>query len=281
MSRQQSQLQNEMEIVKSIRKLTPEERRKECRREMFRELREMEMERRRAALEGLQTCRREKEERDKETERLNRQKERIEEERRQEAKQRDESRANEQKALEKQKQDQLKKERLHWKKVMMVEEEPNTGPRFTLSDLKKEQQWRSDEAELCRLRKVDNEASFKCLTSELKGQEQSKRKTLCNNWVGEQSTDSETDDEKLPPNGSTHTPSTEKASPDFEATPKSTESLLSLQKKQSFGLCFEKYWDQVERRRRREARRLKAEERYAKWAAFKERRQRLLSEQVH
>ncbi|XP_045906734.1 calponin homology domain-containing protein DDB_G0272472-like isoform X1 [Micropterus dolomieu] len=221
--RQQIQLQNEMEIVKSIRKLTLEERRKELRREMFSELKEMDMERRtRADLEVLQGCRREKEDREKKTEGLKRQNEEIDEEtRRQGAKQREEevNRAHEQKALEKQKQDQLKKERLRWKKVMMVvEEEPISRPSFALSDLEKEQQRRCEEAELC-------------LTSELKGQEQRNRKTLFNNWVGEQGTESETDEEKLHSHGYTHPPSTEKASPVSESVylisrPKSSEEKL-------------------------------------------------------
>ncbi|XP_031167845.1 vicilin-like seed storage protein At2g18540 isoform X2 [Sander lucioperca] len=214
MSRQQSQLENEMEIVKSFRKLTPEERRKELRRDIFRELRNMEMERReRAALTALQRQMREKEEKDKETERLQSQKKRYEEERRRpEAKQREEEkrRENEQKALEKQKQEQLKKARLEWKKVMMVDEEPITRPRFAPSDLKKEQR-RCGEAQ----RRVEDESSFKSLTSKLKGQEQSKRKTLFNNWVGEPTETNRSSTQTAPP------PSTEITSLKSETTPRS------------------------------------------------------------
>lgn len=54
-----------MELVKSISKLSPEERRRELRKAMFRVMGEMEMERKaRAALEELQRRRREKEERE-------------------------------------------------------------------------------------------------------------------------------------------------------------------------------------------------------------------------
>lgn len=200
-----------MEIVKSFRKLTPEERRKELKRDIFRELRNMEMERRsRAALSALQRPMREKEEKDKETERLQSQKKRYEEERRrQEAKQREEEkkRANEQRALEKQQQEQLKKARLEWKKVMMVDVEPITTPRFTPSDLKKERR-RCGKAE----RRVEDEASFKSLTSELKGQEQSKRKTLSNNWVGEPIDTNRSSTQTAPP------PSTEIISLKSEST---------------------------------------------------------------
>ena len=188
-----------MEIVENTRKLTPEERRRELRLETFRQLREMEMERKaRADLEELQRIREEKEERDKETETLRRQRERVEQERRmQEAKQKEEQerRANQEKAPETQKEVQLKKEKIQWEKLMMVQKEPVTRPRYTISDLKKEQQRRREEAELCPMPRVEDKASSKCLMSEVKSLEQSRRKTLNNNWVGEQ--------EKLHPNDST------------------------------------------------------------------------------
>lgn len=203
----QSQLQTE--IVKGNRELTPEERRMDLRREMFRELREMEMERReRASLEVLQKCQKE---RDEETERRRRQREEHEEERRrQEAKHKEEEerRADEQTALERQKQNQLKIEKLQWKKVMMVGEEPVTRPKFSLSDLEKEQQRRSKEAERSYLQKVKDKASFKCQTCELQGNDQSKRATL-----REQKTDCETVEKELHPHDYTHPPSTLKASP--------------------------------------------------------------------
>ncbi|XP_032381966.1 trichohyalin-like [Etheostoma spectabile] len=214
MSRQQSQLQNEMEIVKSLRKWTPEERRKE----LVRELRNIEMERRARA---LQRDMREKEEKDKETERLQSQKQRYEEERRrQEIKQMEEEkrRVNEQKALEKQKQVQLKKARLEWKKVMMVDEEPITLPGLTLSDLKREQR-RCRQAE----QRVEDKASFKSLTSELKGQEKSKRKTLFNNWVGEPSETNRSSTQTVPP------PSTEIPSLESKTIPKSRRRVKATQ----------------------------------------------------
>lgn len=171
-----------MEIVKSTKKLSPEERRRELRREMFRELRELEMERRaRVALEELQRSNREKEESKKEAERLKKENKRAEEERRRlEAKQRKEEkrRAEEQMALEKQKQEQLQKEKLQWKRVMMVEEVPIIAPTFTQSDLRREQQRRHDEAEQREAVTVD----IKCLDSEVKSWEQNKQKILINNW---------------------------------------------------------------------------------------------------
>ncbi|XP_067454244.1 golgin subfamily A member 6-like protein 22 [Thunnus thynnus] len=113
MSRYQIQLKTE--IVKGIRELTPEERRKELRREMFRELREMEMERRkRASLEVLQKCKNEREERDRETERWRRQKEKHEEERRrQEAKHREEEERRMQEAKHREKEERRMQEAKH------------------------------------------------------------------------------------------------------------------------------------------------------------------------
>lgn len=65
---------------KCISKLTPNERKRGLRKEMFRKVREMEMERQiRTVLEELQQHRTEKEGRCKETEKLQRQKGRTEE----------------------------------------------------------------------------------------------------------------------------------------------------------------------------------------------------------
>lgn len=67
--------------------------------------------------------------------------------------------------------------------------------------------------------KVDEESSFQRLTSEQKGQEQRRRKTLYNNWVGEPRTGSE-----LHPDGFIHH-STEKSSQECRGI-----SLLLFQK---------------------------------------------------
>ncbi|XP_071330303.1 uncharacterized protein [Trachinotus anak] len=247
MVRNQSQLHAEMEITESISNLTPEERMRHLREKMFRELREIEMERRtRAAQQELERCRREKEERDKEIERMRRLRETVEEERRrQEANQREEAkrRAND----EKQKLEELKNERLRWKKVMMVKEEPITRPRFTLSDLKKEQQRRREEAQ-------EAETSLKSLTSEVRSEEQSKRKTLINNWVGEQETHSVTVQEEIHPTDCTLQPTAERTSLKSETTSKSSRALHWLQKRLKSGL-FVKKQDDMERKR--EACRLK------------------------
>lgn len=178
-----------MEIVKCFHKLTPEERRKELRKETFRQLKDMEMKRReRVAEEEADRRRKEKEDREKESERLERQKERNEgERRRQEVKQREEDvrTANELKTLEKFHLEQMKEWRL-----LMGKKEKISSPRLTQRDVKTEQQRREKD---------------RCEISELK------RKTLRNNWVGEQKTDWDT--VKNPhPSESTHPPSTGKTS---------------------------------------------------------------------
>ncbi|XP_056249310.1 uncharacterized protein LOC130180044 [Seriola aureovittata] len=159
----ESQLLTEMEVLTNIRKMTSEERRKHFREEMYRELRELEEERRaRVALEELERRRREKE---KETERVNSLREQVEERKRRQKRRR--------------------------RNVLMAEE-PITRPRFTLSDLKEVQQRRREEAEAAQ-------RSLKSPTSEVRSQEQSGRKPLINNWVGEQ-----TPEEELHPTDSTH-----------------------------------------------------------------------------
>lgn len=132
----------------------------------------MEMVRReRVALEAEEKCRREREEREEQ-----------------------EKRANEQKALEEAKQQQLKQERLQWQKVMLVEQ-PLKRPRYSISALKEEQQRRRrEELELCSVPEVG--AKPKLPTSNKKAEQQVKKTTLYNNWVGEPVK------EKLHPNSS-------------------------------------------------------------------------------
>ncbi|GAA6226529.1 trichohyalin-like [Lates japonicus] len=227
MSRQQSRFQAEMEIVKRTRKLSPEERRRELRREMFRELRELEIERRaRVALEELQRSKREKEESKKEAERLKKEWRRLEAKQRKEEKRR----AEEQMALEKQKQEQLQKEKLQWKRVMMVEEVPIIAPTFTQNDLKREQQRRHDEAEQREAVTVD----IKCLDSEVKSWEQNKQKILINNWV----------EDELHSIDSARCPSVFK----FLKTQKSPKPLQWVRKRVRFGHGSEKKQADMEKR---------------------------------
>ncbi|XP_060890977.1 golgin subfamily A member 6-like protein 22 [Labrus mixtus] len=274
-SKQPSQLHSEMEKVRNLWKLSEGERRKELQKETFRELREMEMERQaRADQEAVEKRRREQEERDKAAERLRREKERLQEERRrQEAKRREEEKAaaGEVKALEEQRKHQLEQERRHWLTVMKVEEKPITGSRFMVRDLKEEQQSRYREAELCRLRKEEDRARSKCL---LKAQQ--RRQIQFNNWAGNQRAGGEPDETDLHPNGRTNTPPSERVGLECEKTPRSSESLLWQKVKLGLGPLLEKYRDELERKR--EARRLKAEEQYSKWTASKE-RQHFLSKQ--
>lgn len=119
----------EMELVKSFMKLSPEERKREIRRRLYEELRAVEKERRERAKEKL---RMERVEREQLEERVRIQREMyLEVKRMHEAKQRAEERkANEPKALQKNEDEELKKERLHWKKVVQVEEEPRERPRY-------------------------------------------------------------------------------------------------------------------------------------------------------
>ncbi|TKS74157.1 hypothetical protein D9C73_008238 [Collichthys lucidus] len=90
--------------------------------------------------------------------------------------------------------------------------------------------------------KVDEGSSFQCLTSEQKGQEQRRRKTLYNNWVGEPRADSE-----LHPDDFTHHSSTEKPSQQSRAEPKFLQDKLKVRQ------WFEKFC------LRKETRKLKAE----------------------
>ncbi|XP_040009602.1 GRB10-interacting GYF protein 2-like [Xiphias gladius] len=230
----------------------------------------MEMERRkREDLEELQRRRRENEEREREAERLEMQKERAEEERKmQEAEQRaeEEKRANEQMALEMQ---HLFKERLQCNQVMAVQKYLVTRPRYTIGDLRAEQQRRREEAEL--------KANFKCLASSGKSHEQSRRETLINNWVGQEKTDCETLQEDFRPTDSTRCPTAENASlKSKKATSKSSKLLTWLQKSLKSGLSSDKKQDRMERMR--EASRLR--ERYREQLASKDRCCSRLSEQI-
>ncbi|XP_034541621.1 vicilin-like seed storage protein At2g18540 [Notolabrus celidotus] len=157
---QNSSLIAQMELVKSFMKLTPEERKKEVRRRMYEELRAVEMERRERAMNQL------KMEREEQEERVRRQREKyLEEIKIQEAKQREEEerKASELKALQK-----AEQEKLCWKKVMQVEEEPGKRPRYTTCALKEEQQESQEEAELYRPQRVRDRASHDRLTYDLK-----------------------------------------------------------------------------------------------------------------
>ncbi|XP_059214443.1 reticulocyte-binding protein homolog 2a-like [Centropristis striata] len=193
-------LLDEMERVKSQVKLTPEERRKEVRRQMYVALKAMEMERRqRVALEDMEKCKRDREERERVAESLRRKREKVEEERMR------------QEVLEKQKQEQLKKEKLQWESVMMVEEEDVKRPRYTGSALKKEPERKGEE--LCHVPTVGDKAQPESLTSDLKSAEL-KKETLYNNWVGE---------EKVQPNSSVYRLFAAKPGPKPEEKTKTTD----------------------------------------------------------
>ncbi|XP_034537848.1 reticulocyte-binding protein 2 homolog a-like [Notolabrus celidotus] len=266
-----SSLAAEMELVKSFIKIPHEERKKEARRKMYEELRALEMERRhRVALEASEKLKREREEREKVEESLKRQRE-DEEERK----------AAEEEALLKAKQDQLKRERLLWKDVMMVEEEPGKRPRYTISALKEEQQRRQEEAELRQLPQVGDPASRDPLTSEHKAtQQQGRRKTLYNNWVGEgKKTDSAPVKEKPHPNDSTYLLFAAKQGLKSEDKPKAPKPSVPRQwlDKLKVGSLVEKY--RSHRERLDQKRQLKAEEQHARFSAYKESRAHLFARQ--
>lgn len=139
---------------------------------MYLELKTMEMERRRrVALEAI-----EKEKVMEERMRLEALKrERVVEERMRLKALEKQKVMEERMKLEKIKQDQLKKERLQWK--VAVEEELK---RYTFRALDEEH----EEVELYCLPTEGDKANPKCLTSHLKPAGM-KKKTLSNNWVGE------------------------------------------------------------------------------------------------
>ncbi|XP_034546369.1 vicilin-like seed storage protein At2g18540 [Notolabrus celidotus] len=258
---QNSSLIAQMELVKSLMKLTPEERRKEVRRRMFEELRAVEMERRERAMEKLKM---EREEREQVEEMVRRQREKSLEEREiQEAKQREEEerKGHELKALQKAEVDQLKQERLRWcdKNGMQVEEE--------------EPGKRQEEAELHHPQRVSDRASRGCLTSDLKSpKHQEKKKTLINNWVGEPKTESKAFREKPKPDNSNFLLFSVKESPQSEEkpdkqTPKPKEPKQWLPDRLKVQYWMGRYQDHKEKKD--EKRKQKAEDQYARWAAIK------------
>ncbi|XP_067460761.1 uncharacterized protein [Thunnus thynnus] len=200
-AKQLSSLLTEMEIVKTLMKLTPEERHKEVRRRTYIELRAVEKGRReRIAQEIAERRKREKEEREKAIESQRIQKEKLEEKIRQE-------------------QERLRKERLEWKRVMRVEEQLwLTSPMHNLTTVENQP-------------RVEDAASPKRLTSDLKAKEQEPMKTLHNNWVGEENTDSKPVKEKSHSVNSVFSLFTVKPSPEPEEkqpSPKSVQERLSL-----------------------------------------------------
>ncbi|XP_034537365.1 trichohyalin-like [Notolabrus celidotus] len=270
-----SSLAAEMELVKSFIKIPHEERKKEARRKMYEELRALEMERRhRVALEASEKLKRERVEREKVEESLERQREEEKEEK-------EERKASEEEALLKAKQDQLKQESLLWKDVMMVEEEPGKRPRYTISALKEEQQRRQEEVELCQLPQVGDPASRDPLTSEHKvTQQQGRRKTLYNNWVGEgKKTESAPVKENPGPNDSTYLLFAAKQGLKSEDKPKAPKPSVAQQwlDKLKVGSLVEKY--RSHRERLDQKRQLKAEEQHARFSAYKESRAHLFARQ--
>ncbi|XP_033939895.1 protein enabled homolog [Pseudochaenichthys georgianus] len=138
----------EMELVHTLSKLTPKERKVEVRRQMYVELKAVEMERRqRAALETLAKSERDGEE--------SLQKVNMETDRRR------------QEAPKERRQNHLKQERLQWQQVMLKEVKI---PSHNFLALNEEQEKRREEADI--------------LTPDLKSPER-KKKTLHNNWVAE------------------------------------------------------------------------------------------------
>ncbi|KAF3848951.1 hypothetical protein F7725_015448, partial [Dissostichus mawsoni] len=150
----------QMELVQSLSKLTPEERKVEVRRQMYVELKEVEMERRQnAALETLANGERDREETPKFPKSLK--SANMEKDRRRP------------KAPESRRQNQLKQERLQWQQVML---EGVITPNHNCIALNEEQERRREEAD--------------SLTPHLKSPE-TRNKTLYNNWVAEEEMDSE------------------------------------------------------------------------------------------
>ncbi|XP_034562522.1 vicilin-like seed storage protein At2g18540 [Notolabrus celidotus] len=270
---QNSSLISEMELVKSLMKLTPEERKKEVRRRMYEELRAVEMERRERAMERLKM---EREEREQLEEMVKRQREKSLEEREiQEARQREEEerKAHELKALQKAELEKVKQERLPWKEMMQVEEEPGRRPRYTTCALKEEQQERQEEAELYRPQRVRDRASRDRLTSDLKApKHQERKKALINNWVGEQKSESEAVREMPVPVKCTSPCFSAKMAPQSKEktdkqTPKPKEPKQWLPDRLKVQYWVGRYQDHKEKKD--EKRKQKAEEQYARWAAIK------------
>jgi len=144
----------EMELVHTLSKLTPEERKVEVRRQMYVELKAVEMERRQtAALETLAKSETDREETQKVTESLK--KVNMEKDRRR------------QEAPKERQQNQLKQERLQWQQVML---KGVKSPTHNCTALNKGQEKRREEAD--------------SVAPDLNSPER-KNKTLYNNWVTE------------------------------------------------------------------------------------------------
>ncbi|KAJ4937598.1 hypothetical protein JOQ06_002231 [Pogonophryne albipinna] len=146
----------EMELAHTLSTLTPEERKVEVRRQMYVELKAVEMERRQtAALETLAKSERDREETQKVTESLK--KAAMEKDRRRQ-----------------EEENQLKQERLQWQQVML---KGVKTPIYNVIALNEEQEKRREEAD--------------SLTPDMKSPER-KNKTLYNNWVTEKEMDRKT-----------------------------------------------------------------------------------------
>ncbi|TNN78785.1 hypothetical protein EYF80_010955 [Liparis tanakae] len=96
---------------------------------------------------------------------------------------------------------QQKEQRLECNEVVMVEEANRPG--YTLSALPKEHVRRREEAELCRLpaRGDKDDPESRASYPESAG---GKKKTLYNNWVGEEKTESDPVKENIGKNSSTY-----------------------------------------------------------------------------
>ncbi|KAI4826813.1 hypothetical protein KUCAC02_030244 [Chaenocephalus aceratus] len=223
----------EMELVHTLSKLTPKEKKVEVRRQMYVELKAVEMERRqRVALETLAKSERDGEETQKVTESL--QKVNMETDRRR------------QEAPKERRQNQLKQERLQWQQVMLKEVK---SPSHNFLALNEEQEKRREEADI--------------LTPDLKSPER-KKKTLHNNWVAEKKMHS-----RLVVDDATYLlfaakPNTKS----YGKTAETRESLQSMQKDRlSVGHWVGKY--QQNHEKKREKRRLKAEAQHEEYIASK------------
>ncbi|XP_029309214.1 uncharacterized protein LOC115022373 [Cottoperca gobio] len=221
----------ETELANSLRKLTLEERRLEVRKQMFVELREMEVNRRqKVALETLQQCKRDREEEEQEAERALQ--ESMETARRQEFEQ-----------------SQLKVERLQWQQVML------TSPTCSFSSLKKDQQSEPSSAELCRHK------SAKVHPVNLPSD--TKHKTLHNNWVGEKTIESV----QAKDNSATYLLFAAKSNPKCEEQkPKVNKSLQWIQDRLKVGHWVDKYQHYADKEREKRTR--NAEQHYESWIAF-------------
>ncbi|KAI9524744.1 hypothetical protein NQZ68_016753 [Dissostichus eleginoides] len=222
-----------MELVQSLSKLTPEERKVEVRRQMYVELKDVEMERRQnAALETLANGERDREETPKVPKSLK--SANMEKDRRR------------QKAPETRRQNQLKQERLQWQQVML---EGVITPTHNCIALNEEQERRLEEAD--------------SLTPHLKSPE-TRNKTLYNNWVAEEEMDSEP-----VVDNSTYLLYAEKLKPESDGKAAEVkESVQSMQKDiLSVGHWVVKYRQNHEKKR--EKRRLNTQAQYEKYVASK------------